>query len=285
MSLDAESAKRPVQNETSHGDRALLSIVNEMDQPFRHARRPSKLFTVINYGNVSTEQIPTSPGVSPRQDIEKFSWPERDSLVHGSHPQIKDLFHSQGKLNHLDVRRGSMLSTSKYPGIKPRVRLVSCTQSFNIPDGNTDDIISIKSTGSHHQLYHKPNLSITDISSITSKPDILPEISGDIRDNKYAVETVRGSAGQMSKTLLDAARMGRLFTKRKTGRIVMKDGTPNITLKDIKTRNQKFMIDIFTTVLDMQWRWVLFLFCVAFVFSWLAFAGKHTPFFSPLFPF
>ena len=276
VSLDAEKAGTPIVNESVQGDPALLLVVSEMDQPCHAPRRPSKLFTVINYGNVSTEQIPVSPAGSAHQEIEKFSWPKGDSMLHSSQPQLREFYNSQGQRNHADRRRGSVLSTSK---IKPRVRLVSGTHSFHVPDSKADDILSINSyntTGSHHQLCLKPHLSIPDISSITSKPDILPQLSegADITDNKYAVETVRGSAGQMSKTLLDVARRGRLFAKRKIGRLVMKDGTPNIALKNIKTRNKKFILDIFTTVLDMKWRWVLFLFSAAFIFSWLAFAGK-----------
>ena len=277
VSFDFGSGKSPAHEDTT------MSVVNEVGNPLR---RPSKMFMVINYGNVSTEHIPaSSPAPSTRLDTEKNSWPKqhRDSgLLLGSHPHLKDLFHSQGKLHLVqeDRRRSSLRPNFKYgppAAPKPRVRLVSGTHSVNVNDSDVDDILSLSSyhtTGSHYQIYQKPNhLSISDI---TSKPDILPDISEDkdITDNKYAVETVRGSLGHMSKTLLDVAKRGRLFAKRKTGRLIMKDGTPNIDLKNIKTRNKKFMVDIFTTVLDIQWRYVLFLFCLAFVFSWLAFAGE-----------
>ena len=282
VSFDLGSGKSPKQDTPPHKD-AIVSLVNETGNP---PRRPSKLFTVINYGNVSTEHIPaSSPSPSTLLDTEKLSWPNqhRDlEMLHGSHPHLKDLFHSQGRLHpvHEDRRRSSLRSNFKYgppSGPKPRVRLVSGTHSVNVNDSDADDILSLSSlhtTGSHYQLFQKPDhLSISDI---TSKPDILPHISrdNDVTDNKCAVETVRGSLGQMSKTLLDVAKRGRLFANRKTGRLIMKDGTPNIDLKNIKTRNKKFMLDIFTTVLDIQWRYVLFLFCLAFVFSWLAFAGE-----------
>ena len=283
VSFDLRSGKSPMEDTPSHKD-AIVSLVNETGNP---PRRPSKLFTVINYGNVSTEHIPaSSPAPSTRLDTEKLSWPKehRDSgMLHGSHPHLKDLFHSQGRLHpvHEDSRRSSLRSNFKYgppAAPKPRVRLVSGTHSVNVNDSDADDILSLSSphtTGSHYQLFQKPNHhSTSDI--ITSIPDILPHISqdNDVTDNKYAVETVRGSLGQMSKTLLDVTKRGRLFGNRKTGRLIMKDGTPNIDLKNIKTRNKKFMLDIFTTVLDIQWRYVLFLFCLAFVFSWLAFAGE-----------
>ena len=281
VSFNFGSEKSPVGNYSPHGNTTALSVDNEIEKILR---RPSKLFTVINYGNVNAEQVPaSSPAPSSRLDMEKLPWPkqQRDSLLHSSQPHMRDLCHSQSRLHPVDARRSSLRSNFKYglpPTVpKPRVRLVSGTHSVNINDNEADDILSLSSyhtTGSHYQLFHKPNhLSITDI---TSKPDILPEIleTKDVTDNKYAVETVRGSVGHMSKTLLDVAKRGRLFAKRKTGRLIMKDGTPNIDLKNIKTRNRKFMLDIFTTVLDIQWRYVLFLFCLAFVFSWLVFAGK-----------
>ena len=290
VSFDFGSGKR---QSPTHED-ATMSVVNETGNPLR---RPSKMFMVINYGNVSTEHIPaSSPAPSTRLDTEKLSWSEhhRDSgLLLGSHPHLKDLFHSQGKLHPVqeDRRRSSLRPNFKYglpAAPKPRVRLVSGTHSVNVNDSDVDDILSLSSyhiTGSHYQLYQKP--SHLSISDITSKPDILPDISEDkdITDNKYAVETVRGSLEHMSKTLLDVAKRGRLFAKRKTGRLIMKDGTPNIDLKNIKTRNKKFMVDIFTTVLDIQWRYVLFIFCLAFVFSWLAFAGETSIAFLPGFYF
>ena len=282
VSFDLGSGKSPMEDTPPHKE-AIVSLVNETGNPLR---RPSKLFTVINYGNVSTEHIPAS-SPSTRLDAEKLSWPEqrqRDSgMFHGSHPHLKDLFHSQGGLHPLleDKRRSSLRPNFKYgpppAAPRPRVRLVSGTHSVNVNDSDADDILSLSSfhtIGSHYQLFQKPDhLSASDI---TSKPDILPHIlqDNDATDNKYAVETVRGSLGHMSKTLLDVAKRGRLFANRKTGRLIMKDGTPNIDLKNIKTRNKKFMLDIFTTVLDIQWRYVLFLFCLAFVFSWLAFAGE-----------
>ena len=228
--------------------------------------RPHKLFTVINYGKVGTEQVPPSPATASVLSA-RHSSSGRQS---GASCNVHDTFDSQNKLSHWDRR-----SSSFNPGqIRPRIRLVSASHSFDVDDNTADDILSINSRSTNEGLLHTRRLSY--LSAGEYLPEIVETASRDVTDHQYAVETVRGSGGHMSKTLVEVARRGRLFARRKTGRLVMKDGTPNITLKNIKTKNQMFMLDIFTTVLDMKWRWVLFLFCLAFGFSWLGFAGDHT---------
>ncbi len=265
---DPEGAHKP----------ALLTVVNETGSVSATSRRPSKLFTVINYGNVETEQVPTTPVVSAaivKSESEALPWHTTDSQ--GSRLALRELFSSQNTLHNADRRRSSLLSAQKSLSIRPRVRLVSGCQSFDVDGSLADDILSINprdAKGGHFNLRADPPQSKADLSN---NAEVLDEACAgrDLPDNKYATQqSVHGSASYLSKTLRDVARRGRLFARRKTGRLILKDGTPNLTLKHIKTKNHMFMLDIFTTVLDMQWRWVLFVFCLAFVFSWLAFAGN-----------
>lgn len=55
-------------------------------------------------------------------------------------------------------------------------------------------------------------------------------------------------------------------------RLVYKNGEYNLSYSNIKKRRQRYLADIFTTMLDLKWRWNLFLFVMAFILSWLIFA-------------
>lgn len=46
----------------------------------------------------------------------------------------------------------------------------------------------------------------------------------------------------------------------------------NVVQKKISRRRIRFLQDIFTTLVDSQWRWTLIVFALSFVLSWLFFA-------------
>lgn len=54
-------------------------------------------------------------------------------------------------------------------------------------------------------------------------------------------------------------------------RIVTKSGQCNIGTRITDARGIKFFQDIFTTLLDMKWRYVLLIFSMSFFLSWLSF--------------
>lgn len=47
----------------------------------------------------------------------------------------------------------------------------------------------------------------------------------------------------------------------------------NVLQKKISRRRIRFLQDIFTTLVDSQWRWTLIVFALSFILSWLLFAG------------
>jgi len=61
-------------------------------------------------------------------------------------------------------------------------------------------------------------------------------------------------------------------TRRPHQRLVFKNGECNLTRANIKKRRQRYMADIFTTLVDIKWRWNLLNFVLAFMLSWLIFA-------------
>lgn len=56
-------------------------------------------------------------------------------------------------------------------------------------------------------------------------------------------------------------------------RAVLKNGDCNVSQKKIAQRRIRFLQDIFTTLVDSQWRWTLIVFSLSFILSWLGFAG------------
>ena len=62
------------------------------------------------------------------------------------------------------------------------------------------------------------------------------------------------------------------YSKRMRRRLVHKNGECNISHANIKKRRQRYLADIFTTLVDIKWRWNLLIFVLAFTLSWLIFA-------------
>ncbi|XP_058263304.1 inward rectifier potassium channel 2a [Hemibagrus wyckioides] len=54
-------------------------------------------------------------------------------------------------------------------------------------------------------------------------------------------------------------------------RFVKKDGHCNVQFINVSEKGQRYLADIFTTCVDIRWRWMLVIFCLAFLLSWLFF--------------
>uniref|UniRef100_A0A4W4H146 ATP-sensitive inward rectifier potassium channel 14 n=1 Tax=Electrophorus electricus TaxID=8005 RepID=A0A4W4H146_ELEEL len=54
-------------------------------------------------------------------------------------------------------------------------------------------------------------------------------------------------------------------------RFVSKDGRCNVTFVNIGEKGQRYLIDLFTTCVDIRWRWMLVVFTLSFLLSWLFF--------------
>lgn len=54
-------------------------------------------------------------------------------------------------------------------------------------------------------------------------------------------------------------------------RFVDKDGRCNVTFVNISERGQRYLSDLFTTCVDIRWRWMLVIFTLSFILSWLLF--------------
>ncbi|XP_034414687.1 inward rectifier potassium channel 2-like [Cyclopterus lumpus] len=54
-------------------------------------------------------------------------------------------------------------------------------------------------------------------------------------------------------------------------RFVKKDGHCNVQFVNVSEKGQRYLADIFTTCVDIRWRWMFIIFCLAFLLSWLFF--------------
>lgn len=80
---------------------------------------------------------------------------------------------------------------------------------------------------------------------------------------------------EKQKAKVRFAKTTKVSTTRTLPRLIEKNGTCNIESRTIRGKNIRFMSDIFTTLLEMQWRMFLSLFALSVVFSWVTFAGVY----------
>ncbi|XP_053592914.1 G protein-activated inward rectifier potassium channel 3 isoform X1 [Microplitis demolitor] len=88
-----------------------------------------------------------------------------------------------------------------------------------------------------------------------------------VRENTQASSI--GNVGRQDSTR-SRYRTGPIRRSRR--RAVFKNGDCNVLQSRISRRSLRFLQDIFTTLVDTQWRWTLLCFTLSFVLSWLGFA-------------
>uniref|UniRef100_A0A1Y9IV43 Inwardly rectifying k+ channel n=1 Tax=Anopheles minimus TaxID=112268 RepID=A0A1Y9IV43_9DIPT len=62
-------------------------------------------------------------------------------------------------------------------------------------------------------------------------------------------------------------------TRKYRRRAILKNGDCNIVLSKVSRQRLRFLQDIFTTLVDAQWRWTLLVFAFSFIGSWLFFGA------------
>uniref|UniRef100_A0A8C2XM36 G protein-activated inward rectifier potassium channel 3 n=1 Tax=Cyclopterus lumpus TaxID=8103 RepID=A0A8C2XM36_CYCLU len=80
---------------------------------------------------------------------------------------------------------------------------------------------------------------------------------------------------RLAQSAADTARAGGSPTgrssRRPRQRFVGKDGRCNVTFVNMSERGQRYLNDLFTTCVDIRWRWMLVIFTLSFLLSWLLF--------------
>ncbi|XP_071518910.1 ATP-sensitive inward rectifier potassium channel 12-like isoform X2 [Panulirus ornatus] len=72
--------------------------------------------------------------------------------------------------------------------------------------------------------------------------------------------------------MMDEYRHTRISSKKMRKRVVQKNGECNVSPSNVAKRRRRYLQDIFTTLVDIQWRWTLLVFAMSFISSWLMFA-------------
>ena len=116
------------------------------------------------------------------------------------------------------------------------------------------------------------NIWTTTSSSSRSASPAGTDPGGSGGSGVYGSESPDCSVGSGGTVYGPVAQRGREFAKRQRERLVNKTGEMNISQTNVKSKNKRFFIDIFTTAVDMQWRYNLLMFGLGFVCSWLGFA-------------
>ncbi|GMT36910.1 hypothetical protein PFISCL1PPCAC_28207, partial [Pristionchus fissidentatus] len=112
-------------------------------------------------------------------------------------------------------------------------------------------------------------------------PSVAALLSAERREREMEPEQERLVAKQQDEdipTQINTTKYARFFRTPKIGsrrirnRLVQKQGICNISLKNVPKQRRKYFSDIFTTIIEMKWRWCLLFFSFQFCFSWCFFS-------------
>ena len=55
-------------------------------------------------------------------------------------------------------------------------------------------------------------------------------------------------------------------------RLINKSGELKVLPKNVPRKVRRYLSDIFTTMIDLRWKWVIFIFVASYIISWVLFA-------------
>ncbi|XP_072931920.1 ATP-sensitive inward rectifier potassium channel 12 isoform X3 [Epargyreus clarus] len=93
-----------------------------------------------------------------------------------------------------------------------------------------------------------------------------------VRSEPSSVKDVPTTRNDSSLNLLLRYRQARHAARRVRKRVIFKHGDCNVVQWNVAKRRRRYLQDIFTTLVDAQWRWTLLVFALSFILSWLLFA-------------
>ncbi|XP_067614816.1 G protein-activated inward rectifier potassium channel 3 isoform X4 [Eurosta solidaginis] len=76
----------------------------------------------------------------------------------------------------------------------------------------------------------------------------------------------------MCNQLIRRYRQTRFSSRRVRKRVIFKHGECNVVQGNVAKRRRRYLQDIFTTLVDAQWRWTMAIFALSFIISWALFA-------------
>lgn len=211
----------------------------------RSARRPSirsvsgshKTFTVINY-NDKEDEDEVDNGTRPHSPHDV---PEVRFYLDRSQPG--------SPTSDISVFREDSLRSQSPNSILQRSLSIQDEQELRSALKNTDLL-------NGGDMYHGP----TDIEIGIAE-------SNDASNAVYKTQT-------KSLDILEVARRGKLFgkSKQRKSRLVHKNGDCNVTHVRMDSKGRSYLIDLFTTLLELPWRYTLTICILVFLTSWIFFA-------------
>ncbi|RXN10167.1 inward rectifier potassium channel 2-like protein [Labeo rohita] len=101
------------------------------------------------------------------------------------------------------------------------------------------------------------------------------EVMGSVRANRYSIVSSEEDGMKLATAAVPNGYgngKGKVHTRHQTqSRFVKKDGHCNVQFINVSEKSQRYLADIFTTCVDIRWRWMFVIFCLAFLLSWLFF--------------
>ncbi|XP_063077847.1 inward rectifier potassium channel 2a [Engraulis encrasicolus] len=106
---------------------------------------------------------------------------------------------------------------------------------------------------------------------------------GSVRPNRYSIVSSEEDGMKLATAAVPNGygngKNGKVHTTGVRGvgghpphsRFVKKDGHCNVQFVNVSEKGQRYLADIFTTCVDVRWRWMFVIFSLAFVLSWLFF--------------
>lgn len=237
-----------------HGKLSPLHVtVSQVQAAGAHKHKHS--FTVLNYGSHNINDIPGSP-------VSVFS-------DDGFFPELKN--HEPKRIDSSDFKTVHQQSVNTHS------------------EGSNPISIDVNKRGSKI-LYSKVNgqdLVLTYRDTIGQEDEAILDVAGKSKDKHVTIDIPDGYSSSeginstqtfnsTTKTkkphLLDVIKRGRIFAHRRKDRLVYKDGSVNVTFINVSKKSLKFFQDAFTTLIDVQWRYLVLIFVLAFLVTWIGFA-------------
>ncbi|KAL2078398.1 hypothetical protein ACEWY4_026083 [Coilia grayii] len=98
---------------------------------------------------------------------------------------------------------------------------------------------------------------------------------GSVRANRYSIVSSEEDGMKLATASVPNGYgngKSKVHTRHQAhSRFVKKDGHCNVQFVNVSEKGQRYLADIFTTCVDIRWRWMFVIFCMAFLLSWLFF--------------
>ncbi|XP_075999114.1 inward rectifier potassium channel 2-like [Genypterus blacodes] len=99
---------------------------------------------------------------------------------------------------------------------------------------------------------------------------------GSVRNHRYSIVSSEEDGMKLATIAVPNGfgngNVNKVHTQQQhQSRFVSKDGHCNVQFVNMSEKGQRYLADIFTTCVDIRWRFMLLVFCLSFLLSWLFF--------------